>query len=263
MTRAFIWLTLLCGMTCMAQTPAPDAVMAAAQNWIGRALILRECPAGDTLVYDAAGHLASRGASVAWTLAGFDLQGVTRTAASGLELTGNRVAIRYQAGSHTFERTVLKGQPMRIAVPVAGVATLNQVLTTMFSTGIDPGLERSLPSYWSHYFLPQTPWNDGIADASILPAGAAGVAAPMVVARVDAELTPEVRVEKQRGVLQMRVVVDASGMARRATVRQPLGLGLEEEAVEALGRWRFSPGMKDGVAVPAEMVVSFDFGKVP
>ena len=42
-------------------------------------------------------------------------------------------------------------------------------------------------------------------------------------------------------------------------VVRPLGMGLDEKAVEAVGKWKFKPGQKDGhpVAVMANVEVNF------
>jgi TonB family protein len=42
-------------------------------------------------------------------------------------------------------------------------------------------------------------------------------------------------------------------------VIRPLGLGLDQKAIEAVEKWKFKPGMKDGkpVAVQATIEVNF------
>jgi TonB family protein len=54
-------------------------------------------------------------------------------------------------------------------------------------------------------------------------------------------------------------VVDASGTPQRVAVSRPLGYGLDASAVEAMMKWRFAPGMKDGSAVATRVVVEQQF----
>jgi len=42
-------------------------------------------------------------------------------------------------------------------------------------------------------------------------------------------------------------------------VVRPLGMGLDEKAVEAVGKWRFKPGQKDGHPVPVMANVEVNF----
>jgi TonB family protein len=65
-----------------------------------------------------------------------------------------------------------------------------------------------------------------------------------------------------RGTLQLRLVVDPSGVPLRIAVARPLGYGLDPSAVEAMTKWRFAPGMKDGAPVVAGVVVERQFNLV-
>jgi protein TonB len=49
------------------------------------------------------------------------------------------------------------------------------------------------------------------------------------------------------------------GRAVNVRIAKGLGLGLDEKAVEAVSRWRFRPGRKNGkpVVVPASIEVNF------
>jgi TonB family protein len=57
----------------------------------------------------------------------------------------------------------------------------------------------------------------------------------------------------------LRVIIDASGRATNPEVVRSLGLGLDERAMEAVKKWKFRPGYKDGkpVAVVAQIEVNF------
>lgn len=86
-----------------------------------------------------------------------------------------------------------------------------------------------------------------------------GVSSPTLVYKVEPEYSEEARKAKFQGTVVLQVVVDANGAPRDLKVVRPLGLGLDEKAVEAVMKWKFRPGYKDGkpVAVSATIEVNF------
>ena len=85
------------------------------------------------------------------------------------------------------------------------------------------------------------------------------VSRPEVAAKVEPKYSEEARRAKYEGTAIIFVVVDANGRARDLKVLRPLGLGLDEAALDAVREWTFRPGMKDGqpVAVQATIEVNF------
>ena len=51
----------------------------------------------------------------------------------------------------------------------------------------------------------------------------------------------------------------ADGSTTNIRVIRPLGLGLDEKAIEAVKNWKFEPAMKDGHPVRVEIAVEVDF----
>ena len=86
-----------------------------------------------------------------------------------------------------------------------------------------------------------------------------GVSAPVLVFKVEPEYSEEARKAKFQGTVVLYVVVDDKGMPRELRVVRPLGLGLDEKAIEAVQKWRFKPGFKDGKAVPVAATVEVNF----
>jgi TonB family protein len=86
-----------------------------------------------------------------------------------------------------------------------------------------------------------------------------GVSAPTLIYKVEPEYSEEARKAKWQGVVVLAVVVDEKGMPQNIRVIRSLGLGLDQKAIEAVEKWRFRPGMKDGrpVAVQATIEVNF------
>jgi TonB family protein len=82
---------------------------------------------------------------------------------------------------------------------------------------------------------------------------------PVLVFKVAPDYSDEARAARCHGTVLLGVIIDETGRPRDIHVLKPLGLGLDEKAVEAVGRWRFSPGLKDGqpVCVAANVEVNF------
>ncbi|MGI8960425.1 MAG: energy transducer TonB [Bryobacteraceae bacterium] len=85
------------------------------------------------------------------------------------------------------------------------------------------------------------------------------VSMPQLVSKVEPEYSEEARKAKYSGTVLLSIIVDEHGLPRDIRVIRPVGLGLDEKAVEAVARWRFRPGLKGGraVAVQANIEVSF------
>lgn len=86
-----------------------------------------------------------------------------------------------------------------------------------------------------------------------------GVSAPSVIYKVEPEYSEEARKAKFQGTVVLFIVVDEKGNPRDLKVIRPLGLGLDQKAIEAVEKWRFRPGMKDGKAVPVQATIEVNF----
>ncbi len=86
-----------------------------------------------------------------------------------------------------------------------------------------------------------------------------GVTSPVPVYKIEPEYSEEARKAKYQGTVVLSVIIDAAGKPTNLKVVRPLGLGLDEKAIEAVRKWRFRPGTKEGkpVAVYATIEVNF------
>jgi TonB family protein len=87
----------------------------------------------------------------------------------------------------------------------------------------------------------------------------AGVSKPVALYMPDPEYSEEARKAKFQGTVALYVEIDERGATRNIRIVQPLGLGLDQKAIEAVSKWRFKPGLKDGkpVAVGANIEINF------
>jgi protein TonB len=86
-----------------------------------------------------------------------------------------------------------------------------------------------------------------------------GVSQPAVIFKVDPEYSEEARKAKYSGTVTLAVIVDAEGHARDVHVVKSLGMGLDEKAIEAVGKWKFKPGMKAGQPVNVRATIEVNF----
>ena len=86
-----------------------------------------------------------------------------------------------------------------------------------------------------------------------------GVSAPRAIYDPEPEYSEEARRIRYQGVVVLSLIVDPSGRARNIHIVRALGLGLDQKAIEAVQKWKFEPGMKDGRPVAVAVTVEVNF----
>ncbi|MBZ5726308.1 MAG: energy transducer TonB [Acidobacteriia bacterium] len=87
----------------------------------------------------------------------------------------------------------------------------------------------------------------------------AGVTVPALRFKVEPEYTEEARQAKIQGTVVLYVEIDPRGNPIHIRVLRGLDLGLSERAIEAVRKWRFRPGTKDGQPVTTRATVEVHF----
>ncbi len=85
------------------------------------------------------------------------------------------------------------------------------------------------------------------------------VTAPIAIYQPDPQYSEEARKAKYSGVVTVEIIVDTQGNVRDAQVIKPVGLGLDEKALEAVRAWKFKPGLRNGVPVATRVLVEVSF----
>ena len=86
-----------------------------------------------------------------------------------------------------------------------------------------------------------------------------GVSAPRVIYAPNPEYSEKARKAKYSGTCTLSIVVGSDGVPRDIKVYDPVGMGLDEKAVEAVQKWRFQPARKDGHPVAVQISVEVRF----
>jgi periplasmic protein TonB len=106
---------------------------------------------------------------------------------------------------------------------------------------------------------PSTGPGVGNGPPGIFPAGKMGVTVPQVIFNPEPSFSDEARKAKAQGIVLLLLVVGKDGRPYDIRVRQSLGMGLDEKAMEAVNRWRFRPATLNGQPVATQIAVQVDF----
>jgi TonB family protein len=86
-----------------------------------------------------------------------------------------------------------------------------------------------------------------------------GVAAPVLLHKLEPSYSAEARAAKVQGTVLLSVVIGTDGRASDVQLRKGVGYGLDEQALDAIAQWTFKPGMRDGMAVPVQATIEVNF----
>ncbi len=86
-----------------------------------------------------------------------------------------------------------------------------------------------------------------------------GVTPPKGIHMPNPKYSKEARKAKYQGICLLWLIVGTDGRPHDIKVARRLGMGLDENAIEAVQKWKFQPATKDGqpVAVQVNIEVSF------
>jgi TonB family protein len=85
------------------------------------------------------------------------------------------------------------------------------------------------------------------------------VTAPIPIYKPEPAYSEEARKAKYQGTVVLWIIVDVAGTVSDCRVVKPLGLGLDEKAMETVRTWKFKPATRNGTPVPVRVMVEVSF----
>ena len=97
------------------------------------------------------------------------------------------------------------------------------------------------------------------AVSKVYPFDSDEISKPRLLRRAEPEYSEEARKAKHQGKVILSIEIWEDGKAHNIRVKEGLGFGLDEKAIEAVRRCRFAPGTKDGkpVRVASQYIIEF------
>lgn len=240
---------------------AQSTVEAIRVRLTNKPLYLRGFWGSKDLHFNADGKLIGDSKPISFTLSGFELKKVDLEQGK-LVIKGQRVGLDL---SNNQRKLVPLDMPLRIDVDTPSTGDYNQALDAIFATSLAE-LVPTLPSYWQNYavkhFLPPTkgeppsqPQKEETQpfkiDSSIKP--------PRLIHSVAPKVPEWARGARSTGDSVIHLWVMADGTPSHLSIAQPVGIGLDEDAMAAVMKYRFAPATKDGKPVTVELNIQFNF----
>ena len=254
----------------------------------GKTVFIRGFYQDDRLEYTAQGEVMGTPQPGSWTVAQMQVNRVA-VRQDRFEVSGPRVITYVDHATGEF-RTLKPSRKHTIRITLHVLpATLNQkqlgaLIQKVFVTEAKPDIS-VFPPYWREFLsgnMIRSSDKDGKPafkrqDETIADAGeedrpvhsdssgepvfhvSERIEAPKVQYQIDPEYSESARAQKFSGRTVVSLEVDRSGAVHDIQIVQPVGYGLDDQAVRAVQQWRFSPARRNGepVAVLLEAEVSF------
>ena len=226
----------------------------------------------DQLIYDFWGNVEGQPQTGPWSLALVQIDKV-EVRSDEFRLQGHRAAAVYDSKEKKFKYLILGGTQVKIVVrtptdTLSDVA-LDSLVDRMFLARLTP---QDLPEAWRSFFAgkvtsvpkdlpPKTPIPGLESDGQPVfrPNPSAGITAPRAIHQREPDYVEVARQANVEGTCVFNVIVNTQGMPERIEVARPLGVGLDDGAIEKVNTWRFQPATMNGrpVAVLVSVEVNF------
>ena len=101
--------------------------------------------------------------------------------------------------------------------------------------------------------------DDNTPTTEIYHVGKDGTLVPRATYTPEPEFSEQARHAKYQGTVVLNIVIDKAGKISRIRLERALGMGLDENAMEGVKRWRFNPATRNGQPVAVEMNIEVSF----
>lgn len=286
MTRAIL---IFCLAATISTATAEEVESSLKQQCEGKILVLRHPLQGNSQEYDSAGKVRKGGAEGSWTLYGRLKVDEVGLSSDKLLLKGHRVDYKLDPSGHHLAPFPNK---IRVTVQISlnqlpqNLAEADEALGRVFALTKKDVLD-SAPEFWRGYLdrniAPTPPDEKSIAPADQpeqrpelltrdaktperdatrpFTIGPGGVQPPKPLFTPEPPFPDRASREHYEGIVVLNVIVDKTGRVQNIRLVRPAGMGMEEEAVATVSKWRFKPAQREGEPVAVEMNIEVAFNK--
>lgn len=240
-----------------------DVKKALENRYEHKTFIIRHFYVGNHLKYDSEGALITKAESGPWSLYGFFQIDDLALKQKKIELKGKRLYWRYNSGDRSVQYIRI---PDRIRIEILyrnfprDLDSIQEVLNKVLLPDVR-SLHEEVPDYWEKIVM--NIYNGKNIDLTKLEnkCEAGPFYAPEIISKPDHMLpyTEFARKAKIEGTIRMRATTDKDGNIIINDIISPLGVGLDERAIEFFSKWKSSPARCQNQPVEWEGIVEVSF----
>jgi len=263
------------------------------KQYVNSSQTLNKFYSGNYLKYDSDGNFVGNSDTGPWTVYGELLIDELNLKSDKLEIQAHRAILVYDR-----DRSRLVGRPWRgfvileiaTATGPGQLARLRAALQHIFVNSRDEMLA-ALPDYWRSYYTkvtstdpaattskPPTPsGTNGRPGNETQPGGnpsgsptplsevprklrvSSGVAEGLLTKKVSPTYLPIAKAAHAQGDCIMQATIGKDGNLSKLSIIQPVGAGLDDEAVRAVSQWQYRPYALQGQLVEVDTTITIRF----
>lgn len=233
--------------------------------YAGQIVTLRRFSGGSKLDYAQNGDFVEGGKVGPWTLDAYLQITKIRMNRSRLRIEGKRLDFMYDDATQVLQP--YRGPAISIDIKVdpesISLTSLQNAFSRVFVSK-PVAMAYLAPDYWRAYLLQTLSYKKPLTSACETRGApkmsfASEVTPPRREYAPEPQYPPEDREEGIQGQVLLCALVGTDGTFKRITILQPLGMGLDDEAVETIERWKFSPAILRGRPVADRLVLKVTF----
>jgi TonB family protein len=252
-------------------------------DYVNKVLRLRRFYKGDHLSFAADGTLVGIARIGPWTLDGQILVQDIEFIGQNLDIQGRRLSLVFDKKNkpsrdviefmddsiaNVEERKKIEEDFLNRNVEIeiklgSGEMQDSDIKSAMDAVFVTPeeSMADLVPEYWREYFERQEgrPITVGRTTPTPYLVMPGVVSAPHALYTPEPEFSEDARRAKYQGTVTLSLIVDTTGKVVDVRITTPLGMGLDEKAVEAIRKWKFEPAKIGDDAVPVQIAVEIDF----
>ncbi len=217
----------------------------------------------DDLHFDSHGKLLGDETRLPFTLSGLEVKTITLQS-DKLLIDGERMGLEFRKDvpRRVVIKTARPRKPEKVHIESDASTDYSPALNAIFTESL-ADLVPDLPAYWQWYarkhLLPiPEPGSTGPHQGSPAQVGA-GVLAPKLTYSPKPEFNSAARALRASGESLVSIVVNAQGTPEDVVILRPMGIGMDEQAIDAVHRYTFKPATKDGQPVAVEVNIDVHF----